>query len=48
MLEIEEGIEHFGDPEFKLDLLKVMSDHFAGDFEAAMNGYPPNDTGNEI
>lgn len=41
MLEIAEGIEHFGDPEFALDILDVMLDHFESDYELAANGYPP-------
>jgi hypothetical protein len=43
MLEIAEGIEHFGDTKFTLKILKVMSDQFEEDYEAAINGYPPDD-----
>jgi hypothetical protein len=43
ILEIAEGIEHFGDIKFTLDILKVMSNHFETDFEASINGYPHED-----
>lgn len=43
MLEIARGIERFGDASLTLDLLKVLSDHFEDDYQAAMDGHPPEE-----